>query len=98
MLPQKFFENLHPIMAILELLNKFHTNFDFILECFANYAAFCTHIFDCACLRCKAYWYQRGLKLWKNCRIRIKNIFENGWWEDAYPSSYLPVFAPDHKL
>ena len=28
----------------------------------------------------------------------IKNIFENGWWEDAYPSSYPPVSAPGHKL
>ena len=30
--------------------------------------------------------------------ICIKNIFENGWWEDAYPSSYPSGFAPNYKL
>ena len=30
--------------------------------------------------------------------LYIKNIFENGWWEDAYPSSYPSGFAPGHKL
>ena len=30
--------------------------------------------------------------------VCIKNIFENGWWEDAYPSSYPSGFAPGHKL
>ena len=30
--------------------------------------------------------------------VCIKNIFENGWWEDAYFSSYSPGSAPDHKL
>ena len=28
----------------------------------------------------------------------IKKIVENGWWEDAYPSSYPPEFAPGRKL
>ena len=28
----------------------------------------------------------------------IKNIYENGWWGDAYPSSYPPGSAPGHKL
>ena len=28
----------------------------------------------------------------------IKSIFENGWWEDAYSSSYPAVSAPGHKL
>ena len=27
----------------------------------------------------KAYCYQRDSKLWKNCILYIKNIFENGW-------------------
>ena len=27
----------------------------------------------------------------------IENIFENGWWEDAYPSSYPRRSAPGHK-
>ena len=30
--------------------------------------------------------------------VYIKNIFENGWWENAYPSSYPPGSAPGHKL
>ena len=30
--------------------------------------------------------------------VHIKSIFENGWWEDAYPSSYSSGFAPGHKL
>ena len=25
-------------------------------------------------------------------------MFENGWWEYAYPSSYPSGFAPGHKL
>ena len=35
-----------------------------------------------------AYCNQRGSKLWKNCIGYIKNVFENGWLEDLYPSSY----------
>ena len=30
--------------------------------------------------------------------VYIKNIFENDWWKDAYPSSYLPGSAPGHEL
>ena len=33
--------------------------------------------------------------------VCIKNIFENGWWEDAYPSSYTLytyVNTPDSLL
>ena len=30
--------------------------------------------------------------------VYIKNIFENGWWEDAYSSSYSPESTPGHKL
>ena len=26
--------------------------------------------------------------------LYIKNIFENGWWVDAYPSTYPPGSAP----
>ena len=44
----------------------------------------------------KAYRYRRGSKLWKI--VYIKNIFENGWWEDAYPSTYLLGSTPSHKL
>ena len=30
--------------------------------------------------------------------VCIKNIFENGWWEDACFSSYPSGFTPGHKL
>ena len=30
--------------------------------------------------------------------VFIKKIFENGWWEDAYPSFYPPESAPGIKL
>ena len=30
--------------------------------------------------------------------VCIKNVFENGWLEDAYPSSYFSGFASGHKL
>ena len=30
--------------------------------------------------------------------VSIENVFENGWWEDAYPSSYPAGSAPGHKL
>ena len=30
--------------------------------------------------------------------VYIKSIFENGWWEDAYPSSYPPGSVRDPKL
>ena len=71
--------------------------FDPNSECFAKYDAFRSHIFDYACLRRKAYSYRRGSKFLKNI-VCIKNIFENGWWGDAYPSSYPFRFAPGHKL
>ena len=30
--------------------------------------------------------------------VYIKNIFENGWWEDAYPSSYpLAISYRNHQ-
>ena len=30
-------------------------------------------------------------------KLCIKSIFENGWWEVAYSSSYRPGSAPCHK-
>ena len=36
-------------------------------ECFTKYDAFCSYFFDYACLGHKAYCYQKGSKLWKNC-------------------------------
>ena len=34
---------------------------------FTKYDALCSHIFDYAYLRRKAYFFRRGSKLWKNC-------------------------------
>ena len=62
--------------------------------CFAKYDAFCSHIFNYACVRRKAYSYRRASKLYCRKIVCIKNIFENGWWENAYPSFY----PPGHKL
>ena len=54
MLPRKFFENLHTVMAILVLFEQFLGNVCHILapnfKCFTN-DAFCSHSFDYACLR-----------------------------------------------
>ena len=67
MLPRKINNNLHAVVAILVLLNNFRQivfkSFDPYSESFAKYDAFCSHIFNCACLRHKAYSYQRGSKL-----------------------------------
>ena len=30
--------------------------------------------------------------------VYIKNIFQNGWWEEAHLSSHPPGFTPGHKL
>ena len=63
--------------------------FDPNSECFAKYDAFCSHVFDVRA---------DGVKLIAVEEVRnygkIKNIVENGWLEDAYPSCYLP----GHKL
>ena len=100
MLPLKIFENLHTTMAILVLLKNFQAKcvkfFDPDSECFARYDAFCSHIFNYACLGREAYSYRKGSHYRKIACI--KNIFENGWWENAYSSSYPSGFAPGHKL
>ena len=72
MLPRKFFENLHVVMAILVHFEQFSDRLcvkflTLISGCFAKYDVFCLHIFNYACLRRKAYSYRRGSKLWKNC-------------------------------
>ena len=52
MLPQKNFESLRAVMAILVLFESFSGKlFDPNSECFVKYDAFCLHIFDYACLR-----------------------------------------------
>ena len=48
-----------------------------------KYDAFSSHIFDYACLGFIA------IEEVRNCTktVYIKRIFENGWWEDAYPKA-----------
>ena len=63
MLPWKFSQNLHTVEAILALfeqfLGKFCLNFLTLnLSVSPNiYDAFCSYIFDYACLGCKAHCY-----------------------------------------
>ena len=72
MLPRKVFENVQALMAILVLFDYLSAKFclkffTLLLSAIAKYDAFCSHIFDYACLVRKVYCYQRGSKLWKNC-------------------------------
>ena len=71
MLPQKIFQNLHAVMAILVLFRIIFTQilfqfFDPNSECFAKYDAFCPHIFDYACLSRKSYCCRKDSKFEKN--------------------------------
>ena len=90
MLPWKIFENLHTAVVILVLfeqfLGKFCLNF-LPLKCFTGYDAFCSYI-GYVCLGRKAYCYQKGSNLWKNC-INQKTL-ENGWWGGMHaPSGFF---------
>ena len=77
--PQIPFENLHTLMAILLLFKqfsgKFCLNFSPNPEFFSKYDAFCSYIFDYACLRSKVFCYRRGWKLWKNI-IHQKHFYK----------------------
>ena len=75
MLPRNNFENLHSVMAIQCFLDNFtqilFKLFDPDSECFVKYDTLCSHVFDYACFRRKAYPYGRGSKLWKNCKLYV---------------------------
>ena len=55
MLPRENFEILHAVMAIVVLFEHFRQTlfklFDLNFEYFTQYDAFCSHIFNYACLR-----------------------------------------------
>ena len=72
MLPREIFEISHVVVAILVLFQHFSGKlclnfFTLNLSASPNMVAFCSHIFNCACLRRKAYCNRRGLKLRKIC-------------------------------
>ena len=80
MLPRKIFEILYAVLAILVLFEQFSgklcLNFlPLILSGFTKYDAFCSYIFNCACLGRKAYCYRKGSKLWQNC-IHQKHVWK----------------------
>ena len=101
MLPRKKFENLHAVMAILVVFEYFSRklwlNFlTLILSTSPNMIHF---------VRIFLVMRAQDVKLIAIEEVRnyrrivcIKNIFENGWWEDAYPSFFPSGFVPGHKL
>ena len=68
-------------------------------ESFAKYDAFCSHIFDYACLRRKASIAIEGVRDFGKIRIHQKHFCK--WLVGGcitYLSSYSPGSAPGHKL
>ena len=72
MLPREIFENItccdgcfsaFPTFFRQALLKFFNPKSEY----FTKYGAFCSHIFNCACLKRKAYCNRRDLKLCKIC-------------------------------
>ena len=51
-------------------------------ECLTKYDAFCSHIFDYACLWRKLIDIEKARNNGKTVFIKI--VFENGWWGDAF--------------
>ena len=89
-------------MAILVLFEEFSAKFCFnfltlILSASPNMMHFVRAFSICACLRLIAIEEARN---YEKIISYIKNIFQNDWWEEAYPSSYPPPFrsAPGPKL
>ena len=73
MLLRKFFENLHTIMAILELFEQFSgkvCSYFWLLTLSASpnmlYDAFCSHSFDYACLRRPRHIAMKGFEIMEN--------------------------------
>ena len=60
MLPKKFCENFDTVVAILIVFENFSGKFCAPnSECFTKCDAFCSYIFDYACLGRKAYCYRK---------------------------------------
>ena len=98
--PPENFENLHAVMTIFVLFQCFLAKFclkflTLILSALPNTMHF---------VRTLSIMRGYGVKFTAILRARnygkivyIKNIFENSWWEDAFPLSYAPRPAPGHK-
>ena len=72
MLPRKIFGNLHAVMAILVLSEKFSGKFwlnflTLILNASPNMMYFVCAVLVMRAFRRKAHCCRRGSKLWKNC-------------------------------
>ena len=102
MLPRKIFENSHAVMVILVLLEyfspKFCLNFlPLFLSASPNMMLLFAHFRLGLCVLGVRFIAIKEVR--NNGKIvYIKSVFENGWWEDAYSSTYLLGSAAGLKL
>ena len=94
------FGNLHAAMAILVLFEycscKICLNFWPYFWVLRQVWCILSAHFRLCVLRVRLIAIKKGQNY--GTIVYIKNIFENGWREDAYSSSYPPGSAPGHKL
>ena len=100
MLPRKIFENLHDVNFSAFLTNFTQLLFRFFdpnFECSAVDDAFCSHIFDYACLRRKAYCYGRGSKVCKIVCTKTLIKMAGGRMHTPHPTSLDPPLAISYR-
>ena len=88
-------------MTILMLFEKFSAKFclnflTLILNALPNVMHFVRTFSIMHAYGVRRIVFEEARNYGKN--VCIKNIFQNGWWEEAYPSSYLPRSTPGHEL
>ena len=98
----KTFEILCTVMAILVRFEQFAEKSSFKWfapnsECFTKYDAFCPHIFDYACLRCKAYCFQIGSKFKKIVGCLPKTVLKSTGWDECIPLIPTPPGSAPEK-
>ena len=91
MLPRKFFENLHTVVAILvffeQFLRKFCLNFlPPNLSVSPNRMHFVGTFSIMRALGVRLIVIEKV----RNCSLFIKNMFQNGWWGNAFPRPCSP--------
>ena len=101
MLPRKFFETSHAVIAILVIFEQFPRKFclnflTLILSASPKMMHFVRTFLIMRAQSTRLIAIEEVRNYGKNACI--KNIFKNEWWEDANPSSYPPESAPGHKL